>query len=453
MQTNPASYRDRDGFIFEQDNLIYRYVHPSYEPHYRQLMDSGLYDELIKKERLVSHTEVTERDKFIFTDGRILLPLQIPFISYPYEWSFDMWKDAALLTLHIARAALNKGMTLKDATAFNIQFYNGRPIFIDSLSFENYSAGKPWVAYRQFCESFLAPLLLMHYCHPDTHKLFTVYPNGIPMDLLVNLLPKRSRWNVNTFMHVHLQAKFSGKKRGKASEENNFSKQKLALLLQGLESYVQKLSPRKIKTTWDDYYTDTILGNDYLQGKTALVQSFINSIDFKMVIDLGANDGHFSLLFNEDKQVVATDFDSNCINALYLKIKKTGRRNILPLVNDLTTPSPAIGWNNAERQSLTQRLKADLVLALALLHHLAIANNIPLSLIANWLWAIAPYLIIEFVPKDDEKVRLLLQHRKDIFTDYDLAGFKTAFTARYHILKEEKVGETNRTLFLMKRNT
>jgi ribosomal protein L11 methylase PrmA len=448
---HPASYRDNSGFIFEQDGKIYRYIHPVYEIHYTQLMNSGLYDELVKKTMLVAHRQITETQKFNFKEGIILLPEQIPFISYPYEWSFDMWKDAALLTLQIAMTSLKKEMILKDATPFNIQFYKGRPVFIDTLSFENYEAGKPWVAYRQFCECFLGPLLLMHYCHPDTNKLFTVYPNGIPMDLLVSLLPKKSKWNINTQLHIHLQAKFSGKAKQKPGTENNFSQQKLQLLLKGLESFVQKLSPKKIKTIWDDYYTDTISGAGYLQAKTTLVKSFISNIDFKNVIDLGANDGHFSLLFHEDRNVIATDADSNCINDLYLKIKKENKANILPLVNNLTTPSPAIGWANNERDSLTARLKADLVLALALVHHLAIANNLPLQLIADWLKPMGEYLIIEFVPKSDEKVKLLLQNRNDIFDDYTLDNFKTIFTEVFELSKEENVGNTGRVLFLMKR--
>lgn len=451
MLTHPASYRDTSGFVFKQNGIVYRYVHPRYKTQYNQLISSGLYDELVKRKQLITHQELTDTESFGFNEGSILLPEQIPFISYPYEWSFDMWKDAALLTLQLASASLQKGMILKDATPFNIQFYKGKPIFIDTLSFEHYEPGKPWVAYRQFCECFLAPMLLMHYNHPETGKLFAVYPNGIPMQLLVSLLPKRSKWNVNTFLHVHLQAKFSASQKSKAVAANNFSQKKLELLLKGLESFVQKISVKKVKTTWDDYYTDTILGDDYLKEKTSIVQSFCNFIDYKSVIDLGANDGHFSLLFNDSKNVIATDADANCINGLYLTIKKENRQNILPLVNDLTTPSPAIGWNNAERESITSRLKADLVLALALVHHLAIAGNVPLHLIAAWLQPMAAHLIIEFVPKDDEKVKQLLQHRTDIFDDYSLENFRTVFAEKYKIVREEKAGNTNRVLFLMAR--
>jgi hypothetical protein len=451
MHPLPSSYRDSDGFVFEQDGLVYRFIHPRYEVQYTHLMKSGLYDELVKKALLIPHKEINDKTKFAVSDGRVLLPEQIPFISYPYEWSFAMWQDAALLTLQTVSAALKKDMILKDATPFNIQFVNGRPVFIDTLSFENYEAGKPWGAYRQFCECFLAPLLLMHYCHPDTNKLFAVYPNGIPLDVLVSLLPQRSKWNMHTYLHIHLQAKFSGNKKGKPATGNKFSKEKLEILVKGLENLVQKLSLKKTKTVWDDYYTETILGTDYLKAKTGLVQSYFAGIKFKTVIDLGANDGRFSLLFTNDKKLIATDADPNCINELYLKIKKEKRSNILPLVNNLVSPSPAIGWNNAERESITRRLKADLVLALALVHHLAIANNVPLQLIADWLQPMAENLIIEFVPKSDEKVKLLLKNRKDIFDGYCLENFKTIFSNKYDLLKEEEVGNTGRVLLLMKR--
>lgn len=450
MQPLPSSYRDNDAFVFEMNGRVYRQINPGYEVHYHTLMHTSLYDELVKKNWLVAHTEA-DLTNAGFGTGRVILPEQIPFISYPYEWSFDMWKDAALLTLHIAMASLQKGMILKDATPFNIQFHNGKPVFIDTTSFENYEAGKPWAAYRQFTECFLGPLLLMHYCHPDSNKFFTVYPNGIPMDMLVSLLPKRSRWNVNTFLHVHLQAKISGKQRPGSAGRPAFSKQKLQVLLKGLEGFVQKLSVKKIKTTWDDYYTGTILGEAYLQAKSNLVQSFIREVDFNTVTDLGANEGYFSLLFAADKKVIATDIDPNCINELYREIKRTGRHNILPLVNNLTTPSPAIGWNNAERASISARLKADLVLALALVHHLAIANNVPLHLIADWLKPMSQFLIIEFVPKSDEKVKLLLQNREDIFDGYSLENFRSIFTKHYSIMQEQAIAGTGRILFLMKR--
>lgn len=451
MKALPSSYRDNAGFVFTNNGKVYRYIHPLYEEHYTTLFKSRLYEELTNKGWLISHKEIEDISVFNFIEGKVLLPTQIPFISYPYEWSFDMWKDAALLTLEISLASLKKEMILKDASPFNIQFLNSRPVFIDSLSFENYKDGEPWIAYRQFCECFLAPLLLMHYCHPDTNRFLTIYPNGIPLKVLTSLLPIKSKFNLNTFLHIHLHAGFSEKQGGKSANKETLSKQKLKTLLKGLYEFVKTLQPKKQKTTWDDYYSSSILGEDYLKAKTNIVESFIKSIDFESVIDLGANDGHFSLLFNPDKNIISIDADVNCINDLYKKLKTNNTKNILPLVINLVNPSPAIGWNNNERESINTRLKADLVMALALVHHLAITKNIPLSFIADWLSQMCNHLIIEFIPKSDEKVKLLLQNRKDIFDDYTLENFKSTFANKFILVKEEKVANTDRILFLMKR--
>jgi ribosomal protein L11 methylase PrmA len=447
-----ASYRDNDGFVFKQNDTYYRLIRPSYFSHYDLLMKSGLYKNLADAGRLLQHQEMDTATFQPNVDCKIILPEQIPFISYPYEWSFDMWRDAAMVTLKIASQALGFGMILKDATPFNIQFYKGRPVFIDTLSFEKYEEGTSWVAYHQFCECFLGPLLLMHYGHRDLGKLFLIYPDGIPLDVVKSLLPLKSSFNIHVYLHIWLQAKMANKANGEGGTKKEFSKQKLITLLHGLISFVSGLSQKKMKSVWDDYYTDTILGNQYLEAKKIIVENFLNGIDIKSAIDLGANDGYFSLLLKDKvENIIATDFDSNCINELYRKIRKEKIKNIVPLVSTLNIPTPSIGWNNKERSSLIERLKVDLVLALALVHHLAIAVNIPLGFIAKWLSEMSTYLVIEFVPKSDEKVKQLLATREDIFDGYDLESFKQIFSEYFEVIINEKVGNTNRVLFLMKK--
>lgn len=416
-------------------------------------MQDGLYDLLIKKNWLISHVEVFDAE-LQFADAIIILPQQIPVITYPYEWSFAMWQDAALLTLNIAKEAIDKEMLLKDATPFNIQFVKGSPVFIDTLSFELYSPEKPWVAYRQFCECFLAPLLLQQYCHADMGKIFTLYPNGIPLEILVSLLPKKAKWNLHTYLHIYLQAATVTKadKIKNAKAATKFSKQKMLLLLNGLITYVARLHVKKAKTNWDDYYASTILSDEYLQEKTKLVTSFLSTISYSSIIDLGANDGHFSLLFkNTATEIIAVDGDANCINKLYSTIRNQKIKNILPLINTLHTPSPAIGWNNAERTSFNERIKGDVVLSLALIHHLAIANNLPFQFIAEWFALMGKYLLIEFVPKTDEKVQLLLQNRQDIFTNYTVTNFENVFSKKFKIVQQQKIKGTERILYLMEK--
>lgn len=447
-----SSYRDNDGFVFKQEDIYYRLIRQSYFGHYETLLHSGLYQNLVDAGRLIAHEEVATAQFHLPNNEivKIIKPTQLAFISYPYEWSFDMWRDAAIVTLKIAVQALQKGMMLKDATPFNIQFNNGRPVFIDTLSFEIYKEGKPWIAYQQFCECFLGPLLLMHYGHRDFGKLFQLYPDGIPLDIVKAALPFKSKFNIHVYMHIWMKRK---KEVGNlAPKEISFSEKKMNTLLSGLIEFVKTLSPKKIKSIWDDYYTNTILGNQYIESKKVLVEKFVENISFKSVIDLGANDGYFSMLLKEKANfILSVDFDSNCINELYRKIRKEKIKNILPIVTTLNNPTPSIGWNNEERNALTQRLKADVTLALALVHHLAIALNVPLGFIAKWLSNMGPYLVIEFVPKSDEKVKQLLANREDIFDDYTLESFKNIFSMYYDVLKQEKVGETDRVLFLMKR--
>lgn len=451
----PSSYRDNDGFVFEHDALFYRLIRPSYFPHYDLLNESGLYRELTEAGRLIRHEEVVPGTvSFTFPSGcKVILPEQLPFTSYPYEWSFDMWRDAAIVTLKIAMQSMEKGMLLKDATPFNIQFVHGRPMFIDTLSFEAYDEHKPWVAYHQFCACFLGPLLIMQYNHAELGRLFLLYPEGIPLCVVKNILPARAKLNLQVYLHIWLQASVSKKSRpGKKSAIAPFSRQKLQSVLKSLLLLVTNTKAKEGKTTWDDYYTGTILGSQYLQVKTKLVDQFTGNMSFDTVIDLGANDGHFSLLLQERaKYIIATDADVKCINALYQHVRLKKIKNILPIINVLNLPSPAIGWNNAERVDMTRRLKADLVLVLALIHHLVISANIPLELIAGWLSNMAPQLLIEFVPKSDEKVMQLLQHREDIFPNYNLEVFKTIFSGYFTIEAEQQIGETERVLFLMKR--
>ena len=451
----PASYRDKAGFVFEYEGKIYRCINKIYFPNYNLLLQTGLYKKLTDAGRLVRHEEV---DTSLFSIGnlndvKIILPEQLPFISYPYEWSFDMWKDAAIVTLKVLQIALEKGMILKDATPFNIQFNNRRPVFIDTLSFEIYKEGKPWVAYRQFCECFLSPLLLMHYGHRDMGKFFLAYPDGIPLEITKSLLPIKAKFNLHVYMHIWMQSKVSSITKNTPHSNKDFSLKKFEVLVNGLLDFVSSLTSKKDKSTWDDYYTDTIIGNEYLFHKKNIVAGFCESISFKTVIDLGANDGYFSMLLKEKAEyIIAVDFDSNCVNELYKKIRKEKVLNIVPLVATLNLPSPSIGWANVERTSLTERLKADLVLALALVHHLAVSNNVPFTKIAEWFSKMGDYLIIEFIPKNDVKVQQLLLHRTDIFFDYTIENFKNAFGVYYNIIKEQNVGDTKRILFLMKRN-
>ncbi|MBS1760605.1 MAG: SAM-dependent methyltransferase [Bacteroidetes bacterium] len=451
---HPSSYRDPSGFVFEVGGVYYRQVNYVYQKHYDEFIKSNCYKYFTEKGILIAHEETAEIDLNDEACYKILKPEQINFITYPWEWSFDMLKDAALLTLQIAGASLQFGMTLKDATPFNIQWHKGKLIFIDTLSFEIYNPQAPWIAYSQFCETFLAPLLLMHHTKKPLQSLMLAWPDGIPLDIAKALLPQKTKFSLHTYLHIHLHSKIATKSSGSKTHHTKFSKQKFINLLSSLEILIKKLKAPDSKTTWSNYYDEAAQRDGYLENKKALVEEYLTQLnDVKTAIDLGANDGQFSKLLAFRKiSTITSDFDATCINHLYHAINEEKEFNIQPLVLDVKNPSPSIGFNNKERSSFLKRAKFDLTLALALIHHLAIGKNIPLTMIADFFASIAPNLIIEFVPKEDEKVKMMLSGKKDIYINYSEAAFEKAFSKHYLVVSKKTVGNSNRSLYLMKRN-
>ena len=450
---HPASYRDPSGFIFEKDGIIYRQVNKSFREHFDHFINSGCYEKLLKNDLLLSHEVINENLTQTNDWYLTLKPEKIEFISYTYEWSFDMLKDAALLTLRLVKEAVSSGLILKDATPYNIQWHRGKLIFIDTLSFEKYNEQEPWIAYRQFCESFLSPLLLIHYAKISSLQILLAYPEGIPLMLTRSLLPWRSKFSLHTYLHIHLHSKLAAENAGKKQQQVKFSKQKLLNLISSLEGLIHKLRLPSGKSTWSDYYEEASQRKDYLKQKRKIIEEWIGQLpNISTAADLGANEGEFSKLLSEKNiQTIAADFDHFAINKLYNNIKATGETRIQPLVIDLSNPSPATGLNNKERASFIDRTQVDLVIALALVHHLAIGKNIPFEKIAGLLAGMCRHLVIEFVPKDDPRVMQMLQHKKDIYLLYDEENFAKAFEKNFSFLSKQKIPGTNRVLFLMKR--
>ena len=450
-----ASFRDPSGFLFSREGTLYRQVNRKYEQEYTRLMESGLYAKLVKAGLLIPHSEVDQPPAESDAEGRvykIIQPERVPFISYPYEWSFSQLKDAALATLSIQRRALKLGMSLKDASAYNIQFVRGKATLIDTLSFEIYKEGQPWVAYRQFCQHFLAPLALMALRDVRLNQLLRVYIDGVPLDLAVGLLPFRTRLNSGLLMHLHMHAgaqkRYSGAE--VKSRTGTMSKQAMTGLIESLDSVIRKLSWNPGGTEWGNYYDITNYSDAAFEHKKQLVGEWSARLKPALVWDLGANNGVFSRLAGEaGAYVVSSDIDPAAVEQNYRQVKGEKTENLLPLLLDLTNPSPAIGWANQERDAFYGRGPADMVLALALVHHLAISNNVPLPQLADFLAKWGKWLVIEFVPKSDSQVQKLLVSREDIFPTYTREGFESAFKQRFNIREAVNVRESERVLYLM----
>lgn len=450
-----SSFRDPSGQVYIHHGEIYRQINRAGYSAYQQLIVSGLYEKLQQVGYLIPHQEVP-LDLALTTKAQVVIkPQKVHFISYPYEWSFSQLKDAALVTLEIAKIAIEFGMILKDASAYNIQFHRGKTVLIDTGSFVSYQEGKPWVAYNQFCKHFLAPLTLMAKKDVRLNLLLKQYIDGIPLDLACALLPLKTKFSFSLLSHLHLHAKAQekfGTVEGLAKKVRSISKTQLLGLLDNLSSTINKLNWKPIKSEWGDYYNKTNYSDEAAEHKKLIIKQLTNQISPKMIWDLGGNNGLYSRIAgSEGALTICFDVDPIAVETNYQKVKRDNSQMLLPLIQDLTNPSSGIGWAQKEREGLLERGTPDLIMALALIHHLAISNNVPLGNIAHYFSLMAPYLIIEFVPKEDTQVKRLLASREDIFFDYYIEGFKEKFSNYYRFLQEIQLNDSNRILFLMER--
>lgn len=464
------SLRDPSGCVFTVGDTIYRALRDDYEPSYEMLMQSGLYEKLVYQGLLIPHVEVDDKLEIVaradqakvaprtvsqdnWLRSRIIMPERVEFISYPYEWCFSQLKAAAIATLRAERLSLEFNMSLKDASAYNIQFHRGRALLIDTGSFEHYREGKPWVAYSQFIRHFLAPLTLMAKCSPEMNKLALSYTDGIPIELACELLPWHT-W-LNPSLAVHLLGNKMARKASqdkKAGTEANIKmpKENLIALLEDLESVIDRLTLKSKRSTWSHYYQDNSYSSKAASSKEKLVSDWVDELNPKSVWDIGANNGYFSKLC-ADKNIftMSLDADIRCVEDNFCNAQAENQNNLMPLVLDLTVPTPSAGWSNKERLGLPSRGPAELILALALVHHLAIAQNIPLKEVAAYFAELGQNLIIEFVPKEDVQVQRLLALREDVFDRYDQRCFEEYFSRSFDIMKKQTITDSGRVLYLM----
>ncbi len=444
-----SSFRDIDGFVYEKDGNIYRQINWSYQQDYDMFKNCGLYDKLVSQKQIISFEEVSSSDNIGY---KTIKPTKIDFISYPYEWCFSAYKDAALLTLEIQKTAIKYGMTLKDATAYNIQFHQGQPIHIDTLSFTAFDENLPWPAYKQFCQHFLAPLALMSYKDIRLSSLMKNYIDGIPIDLASKLLPKILPLGLmfNIHLNAWFQKKFSSSYNINNKQMKSMSLQKHLALIDGLEHTILSLKYPYHRSEWNYYYKDNNYSSISMKSKEKIVKQMIKSLpQVHKLWDIGANDGHFSRNNSSKIQNICFDIDAMVVESNYQQAKQNKERNITPLILDLLNPSPAIGFNNNERKTIIDRGKPDVVLALAILHHLAIGNNIPFDYIASYFSLISPNLVIEFIPIEDSQVQKLLCSKAKSFDRYNQQEFENVFSKYFSIIKKQKISDSLRYIYLM----
>lgn len=452
--THSSSFRDPSGYIFTEQGAIKRVINPIYFKQYQALKDSGVFNTLFKSELLIPHEEVSVSQEAI-----IIQPENIPFITYPYEWSFNQYKEAALLTLKLQKFSLEKGFSLKDASAFNITFHKGKAIFIDTLSFDFYEENTPWRAYKQFITHFFGPLLLAHFHGSETLKLLSNFIDGIPVKTVASMLPFKTKLNPFLYSNIHMLAKFEAKHNEDYKGEtkvSTLSKKGQLNIIEGLYNYIKKLELKE-QSEWGEYYNKTNYSNQAFNLKETLINGWIEKLQAKTVIDVGGNDGTFVRRIKTNlEQALVCDIDNNAVDYNYKQIKQNKERFITPFVLDILNPSAAIGFNNTERFSFLKRIQdfsPNVTLALAVIHHMSLSGNITFNMSAAFFASFSKHLIIEFPKRGDSWVERLLNSKgefKDHFNFYTLENFEKAYLAYFDIIEKQDVGDSKRVLYLLK---
>jgi hypothetical protein len=381
----------------------------------------------------------------------------LPFISYPYEWSFGMLRDAALLTLGLTLEALDAGFAVKDASAFNAQFRGSQATHIDVGSFEPARPGEPWYGYLQFCQHFLIPLMLRSYCNIDVRPMLRGSVEGIAVDQARRILSGRQALRPGVIKHIvlhaRLQRSYADDSRDRSARADlkraGFSAALVRANLEGLTRLVGKLSWNAPGSTWSDYRADNSYSDGDAEHKSRFVERVCGLRRRGQVWDLGANDGHYARIAAVHAgSVVAFDSDEVSVERLYRQLRTEGNTRVLPLVMDLVDPSPSLGWRHQERRSLEYRAAPDLVLALAVVHHLAISRNVPLGDIVAWLSALGPELVVELpLPEDPQVQRLLRNKQRDVEISYTTEVFEAALHRHFTVLAREVLPSGRRLLY------
>ena len=453
-----GSFRDRTARVFYDRGRVCR----------------GLTDHALRQWEALSSTSFYERSvadgtvipSYRLDPSAVLLPqndarwaavLQhetIPFVSYPYEWPFGMLKDAALLQLDLLLAALEEGMTLKDASPYNVQWRGARPVFVDVASFETWRPGEPWMGYRQFCRMFLYPLLLLAYRGVPFHPWLRGSLDGIDAEACRRLMQPRDYLRAGVLLHVCLQARAQAAYKGTQRDVRTdlrtagFNRDLIKANATRLRHLVAGLTWKTRQSGWSDYTNSAHYEPADAARKREFVRDVMSARRFDLVWDLGCNTGVFSrIAADQAAYVVALDADHLAVELLYRQLKTEGSRNIVPLVLDLTDPSPGLGWRNLERRTLSDRGRPDLVLCLALIHHLVIGGNVPLHELLDWLAGLGGDLVIEFVTREDPMVVLLLRNKEDQYFDYDLTNFEAGLASRFVVERREPLGSGTRVLY------
>ena len=444
------SFKDQTARVFQNKGIYYRAILQEYQIEYDFLMSSGLYSELVKSKLLIPHQEI--ENIFEYKAHKILHPKQINFLSLPFEWCYSQWRKVILAFLEINLIALKYGMILKDATPYNFSLQGGKALLFDTSSFAFFKEPNYWNAYRQFCEEMLGPFALMHYKGTQWGRMTLASHQGLPLDFISRNLPINSYLNLSSLLHLHLHGKASQKSDVQKNNSKGFTKDKLIEVILLIKNTINKWETyHQYPNYWSEYYDIDIETEEYLLDKQETVKVFLQSSSVKSILDLGANTGKFSeLACNYAERVIALEFDEKCVEQIEKIITETNNNKLHTLLGDLSQTSPEFGLLGKQHASIFKRAKSDLVLALALVHHLSLTKMIPFELIAEIVYELSNrFVLIEFIEKSDRKVTQLLQNFPRYYPSKD--EFELKIQKKFKLIQQKTLDKSVRTLYLLEK--
>jgi SAM-dependent methyltransferase len=450
----PGSFRDPESRVFYAGDDVLRALSADGLSDFEALEATGLLD----GERVVRTGRATDTPPIpgllTHKPAAVLRHERIPFVSYPYEWTFSMLKDAALLQLDLLLAALEHDMVLKDSTPYNVQFRGARPKFVDVGSFERRREGEPWVGYRQFCMLYLYPLLLQSAKRVPFHPWLRGSIDGITPGQMRSVMSFRDRFRkgvfTNVFLHAKLEERYADRPaQVKQEVKRVFKKELFVANVRKMRKLVQRLEWDPPEGVWTAYGERNSYTDADARRKDDFVRDVATSRDWNLVWDIGCNNGRYSRIAAEGaKSVVSVDADQGPVELLYRDLRSEGNEQILTLTMNLADPSPGLGWRGVERKSLPERGKPDLVLALALVHHMAIGANVPVKEFVDWLASLGSALVIEFPTREDPMVKkLLAPKREGLHPDYELEFFERTLGEAFAVERSERLESGTRVLY------
>jgi len=450
-----GSHRDPAGGVHFFGDRILRTVAPEHEADFATTLRTGTLDRLADSGHIVSFEELKLPPQSLGLAGasRVFEHPRLPFVSHPYEWSFEMLRAAGLHHLDVHLEAMEGGITLSDSSAYNIQFLGADPIFIDLLSFRPYREGEIWVGYRQFCEQFLNPLLFCAATGVMPNAWYRGALEGIRTSDLRRLLPWRSLLSRRALLHVVAHSALEGVERNpsdtaKAAASAGLPRGSFLHMLRDLRAWLTKLTPKAARSLWRDYTTTCSYSSEEQQAKRAEVERFVASCRPKLLWDIGCNTGEYSLLALKSgaERAIGFDSDPSAVDVAF-RAAREAKAAFTPLVGDLANPSPSQGWSQGERAGMHERSSADGVMALAVIHHLLFSANVPLQQSIRWIVGLAPRGLIEFVPPDDVQVRQMRARRTGTHHPYDREHLLAALQAVARIEKSTVLRPSGREVF------